>query len=551
MRYRQSIVFKIIAATCTIVLVLMILSGYSVSYIEKKMINVLIKEYESTINHQIEKRKEELVDELKKNTEFHAKILSHVSALHLFNFSSQDLYPTLDAYMQYPEIVAIKFYDLYGKPFAAAWKDTKINIADKFPDGLKLDESLSIKKDCLFDGQPSGNFIMYYSESMYMSKIREAKKKAANELEYFRGYANSEFFKASVTQIFTAVFIIGVMVLSIIVLIRLLIFKPIDKVAKTTNRLASFDLTCKMDYTKKDEIGQLAGAINSMLESLRDIIFTLSNMAKELNTSASQISDSISNQASVSNQQSSSVSEISSTMEEFSATLSNIAENSNSVFEIADNTLKNTKEGVHSVESLMSKMNRINEDTQRHIKEIMDLRKKASEITKVMEIIGDIASQTKLIAFNASIEASSAGDTGKRFGVVASEIRRLADSVTESTNLIETKITEIQEATNHMAIASEQNNKSISETMEPFSRLVKLFDDILAGGQSTTDSVKQISLSTHQQKIAIEQIVVGLRDIEKGSKETSFSINNIKSITEKLSTLSSNLKTNMEKFVLN
>ena len=73
-----------------------------------------------------------------------------------------------------------------------------------------------------------------------------------------------------------------------------------------------------------------------------------------------------------------------------------------------------------------------------------------------MEIINTVGDQTKLIAFNAALEASSAGEAGKRFSVVASEIRRLADSVTDSTSEIESKISEIQDSISRLVITSEK-----------------------------------------------------------------------------------------------
>jgi len=79
-----------------------------------------------------------------------------------------------------------------------------------------------------------------------------------------------------------------------------------------------------------------------------------------------------------------------------------------------------------------------------------------------MGIINDIADQTKMIAFNAAIEAASSGEAGKRFGVVAVEIRRLADNVMESTGEIENKIEEIQKSINRLVVASESGSKVIT-----------------------------------------------------------------------------------------
>jgi methyl-accepting chemotaxis protein len=167
-----------------------------------------------------------------------------------------------------------------------------------------------------------------------------------------------------------------------------------------------------------------------------------------------------------------------------------------------------------------------------------------------MAIINQIADQTKLLAFNAALEASSAGEAGKRFGVVASEIRRLADSVMESTEEIEGKINEIQNAVNHLVIASEKGTKKIQEGMVSSSQTSKSLQEILEDAQSTTDAVKEISLSTQQQSTASEQVLTALREIVEGARQNSDSIDQISGISKDLAGLSGNLKTLVEKFKL-
>jgi len=211
------------------------------------------------------------------------------------------------------------------------------------------------------------------------------------------------------------------------------------------------------------------------------------------------------------------------------------------VVEISDSVLKNCFEGVTSVEQFMDQLNIINSDNQNSVEEIIELRNKTSEITKVMGIINNIADQTKLIAFNAAIEASSAGESGKRFGVVASEIRRLADGVMDSTDEIENKIVQIQQNANRLVVASETSKKGIQEGMESFALTVGLLNEILAGAQETTNAAKQISLSTQQQKNATDQVVEALKDMNKGSRQASTSIGDIGDIAASMKDLSGSL----------
>lgn len=328
------------------------------------------------------------------------------------------------------------------------------------------------------------------------------------------------------------------------------IINPLKKAVFASNRLAEGDLTVDIEVKRQDETGQLLTAMQNMVNNLKKILRKVSDLTVNVSSSVLEISSAIEQQAAIATEQSASVTEISSTMEELSASSTQIAENSESVVKIAAESLHETKNGTAAVERVVMQMDEIRKDNQESINEIVKLGKKSKEIGKVMEIINNIADQTKLIAFNAALEASSAGEAGKRFGVVASEIRRLADNVMESTGDIENKINEIQEAVNHLVIASEKGSKKIEHGMESSYQTVDILKDILAGAQSTSDAAKQISLSTQQQKTASEQVVISLKDITMGAEQTADGARQTLSITEDLTALSTTLIGLVEKFKL-
>ncbi|MFZ2197291.1 MAG: methyl-accepting chemotaxis protein [Thermodesulfovibrionales bacterium] len=325
--------------------------------------------------------------------------------------------------------------------------------------------------------------------------------------------------------------------------------RPLALVTTTIKNFTD-DLTVRIPVTSKNEIGELANGFNNNIEKLHVIINNVSRATLDIQQSVKDITEAVSAQAAISSQQSAAVAEITSTAEELSASSSLIAEHSRSVVDIASRTWENTKKGGEAIESVIVKMNEIDNNNQKSINEIIELGKKTKEISKIMDIINNIADQTKLIAFNAALEASSAGEAGKRFGVVAVEIRRLADSVMESTGEIESKINEIKEATNRLVIASEKGSKGIHEGIEYTNQTADLLIDVVNAAQSTTDAAKQISLSTQQQKTASSQVVAALRDIVTGTNQTTKSINRIESISKGLMDLSLTLKELTECFMI-
>ncbi|MDA8412536.1 MAG: methyl-accepting chemotaxis protein [Desulfobacteraceae bacterium] len=305
-----------------------------------------------------------------------------------------------------------------------------------------------------------------------------------------------------------------------------------------SHRVAEGDLTVEVPVHSQDELGEMARVCNTMTGNLRQIVVTLSDVTGRVHACAGKLSDSVEQQSGFSSQLSSSVVEISSTMEEFTSTASQIAQHSQSVVERADKTLEDTKLGAAEVENLSFKVNDISQNIQTNLTEIVELGRKSKEINKVMEIINNIANQTKLIAFNAALEAASAGEAGKRFGVVAVEIRRLADSVVESTSEIEGKITEILDSVNRLVMSSEKSFQLIQEGQEYASHTVSMLIESVDGVEETTDAARQISLSTQQQQIASSQVVLALKDIEQGVRHATDSIHNTNSVTDELLELS-------------
>ncbi|MBI5846995.1 MAG: hypothetical protein HZB31_03460 [Nitrospirae bacterium] len=272
-----------------------------------------------------------------------------------------------------------------------------------------------------------------------------------------------------------------------------------------------------------------------------DNIEKASDVVKNMESCAGMLSITVEQYAAISSDESASIAEITSTTEELSASSTQIAEHAKAVVDIAQRTWEDTKKGATAIESMMMKMAEIHGDSQKSAEEILALGKKSREITKVMEIINSIADNTKLLAFNAALEASSAGEAGKRFGVVAAEIRRLADSVTESTGEIEGKINEIQEAVNNLAVASEKSSRGIEQGMDFSSQTATLLSDIVEAAHTTMDSAKQISLSTQQQKTANSQVVIALREIMQGASTTSASVESLSTISFQLASLSESL----------
>lgn len=325
---------------------------------------------------------------------------------------------------------------------------------------------------------------------------------------------------------------------------------------------SSLDLSQRLKTSDQAELGDLAIQTNSLLERIEIAISGVLGSSKRLTTTANHLAQTAGlvgrntnkqqevsqSMAAAVEQMSSSVAEITSTMEELSASSTQIADHSQSVVDVANLTLDSSKKGANAMQHLQSRMGDIHQDSAINLQEIIQLGSKSKEISKVMDLINTLADQTKLIAFNAALEASSAGESGKRFSVVASEIRRLADSVTDSTHEIEDRIQEIQDSISRLVITSEKSASSIQLGMQVSSETAEDLNALVQAASKTSNAAQQISLSTKQQKTASSQVVIALHDIANASSHNADSVRGITEVSEDMIEMSKQLNELVHEF---
>ncbi|UYG00363.1 MULTISPECIES: methyl-accepting chemotaxis protein [unclassified Halomonas] len=346
--------------------------------------------------------------------------------------------------------------------------------------------------------------------------------------------------------------------------VRLL--RPLTRFQRQLKEITlSLDLTRRVETDDRAELGDLADQTNELLERLARAMTAVSSNALALNSVADRLAQTAGlsgvkhgdmgveadqTMAAAVEQMASSVAEITSTMEELSTSSTQIADHSGSVVDVANQTLERSRKGARAMELLQSKMQEISSDSEQSLAEIVALGAKSKQISKVMELINTLAAQTKLIAFNAALEASSAGDSGRRFSVVANEIRRLADSVTDSTQEIEVHTEEIQHAISRLVVASEKGAASIEQGVDVSQTTAQDLDAVLKAASQTSNAAQQISLSTQQQKTASSQVVTALRDIDTASARNAQSVRHITDISQEMIRMSAELNELVQEFRL-
>lgn len=272
----------------------------------------------------------------------------------------------------------------------------------------------------------------------------------------------------------------------------------------------------------------VSGTVDDMQREVLNLfqkVDSLLDQAISVNTDiralTAQILAATEQQASGATEQAAAISETSATLEELAQTSRQIAENSAAVVTAAESTLATVEDSMRSVVDTAEGIEEIRVSTQQVSDRILVLGERSQEIGRVLVIIDDIAEQTKILALNAAIEAARAGEAGKGFAVVAEEIRKLADSVTDSTQEIGRVVHEIQTSSSQLVMSTERTAHKVDEGKMLAQRTAECLDRIVTKVEGTTDAAKQISIATQQQRTASDQVVLSMREVAQVSQQAA------------------------------
>jgi methyl-accepting chemotaxis protein len=351
----------------------------------------------------------------------------------------------------------------------------------------------------------------------------------------------------------TTALLTGAVILCAILMVFALgrtVTRPLHELVGAAQRVARGDLTIEIDHARRDEMGQLARAFNQMVRSLRTLIKHIQDGVIQVSTVSTDIEGLAEKQTAGSIEQAVSVEEITSSLEELAAAAAGIAERSESVVVIAEETVSAATGGQHTVSAALEGMDRIRETVQNISRTTMRLGDRSKKIGAVLDIIQEIASETHLLAVNAAIESAAAGEHGRRFAVVAAEVRRLAERSRESAEEIAALVTEIEAAISASIMVAEQGTKEVEIGAELARGVERALQEIVAMIEKTTLTAKEISLATQQQRAASDQVVAVIRGIADNARDAAQSMKQASNLVTQLTTLATGFKEEASRFAL-
>ena len=296
--------------------------------------------------------------------------------------------------------------------------------------------------------------------------------------------------------------------------------KSISQFLTVISQVARGDLRLRAKGSN-DALGNVAGALNSMLDNFTQVLERASRAASDVSTSASQILVAAEEMAMGATQQDQEITNTSSAVEELTVSMKQVSNNAEASAEAARRALEAAEQGNRSVSDTLEGMQRIRASVQVTAKRIKSLGDRSLEISEIINVINDITEQTNLLALNAAIEAARAGDAGRGFAVVADEVRKLAEHSRSATKDIAALIKAIQVETSEAVVVMEEGTKEVEVGTRLADQAGKALEAISTVVRQSAELVQEISLASKQQVRGTEGVATAMQIISNITRQTS------------------------------
>jgi len=313
--------------------------------------------------------------------------------------------------------------------------------------------------------------------------------------------------------------------------------------------LADGDLTVEATVTE-DITGTIADSFNFAIEELRKLVATVNETAIMVDSAAKQTESTATHMAKATHNQGREINAATESIVSMAASIEEVSGNAERSSDVARHSVEVAHKGGEAVRRTIDGMNAIRETIQETSKRIKRLGESSQEIGNIVELINDIAEQTNILALNASIQASMAGEAGRGFAVVADEVQRLAERSTNATKQIEVLVRTIQADTNEAVVSMERSTTDVVGGALLAENAGAALDEIEQVSNQIASLVQNISSSARQQAGSAADVTRRTTRLREISEQTGKATTATAAAIAKLSELASQLRKTVAGFTL-
>ena len=326
--------------------------------------------------------------------------------------------------------------------------------------------------------------------------------------------------------------------------------RPIREAASVAERVASGDLTARVEATATGETGQLLGAIQTMTDYLRSLIGRIQRSSVTLMSTATEIAATSRQQDRVVNDYGASTNQAVAAVRQISSTSQELLRTMNDVYSVASHTAEMASSGQESLGGMDRTMRQLAESTGSIGSKLSVISERAGNINMVVTTITRVADQTNLLSINAAIEAEKAGEYGLGFLVVAREIRRLADQTAVATLDIERMVKEMQYSVSAGVMEMDKFSEQVRQGVDEVGHVSGQLGQIIQAVQALTGRFEEVNEGMRAQSQGADQIREAMVRLSEGANQTALSLREFNRANEHLRDAVGGLKEEVSRFTL-
>lgn len=294
--------------------------------------------------------------------------------------------------------------------------------------------------------------------------------------------------------------------------------------------VSCMEKTQELPWSIQNAFEGAADAINALAQQIQNSSIEVASAANSVNQIASEL-------ASGSSEQAASVVEITAAMEELARTAAQIADNASTQADLTARAEESGNVGSEAVDEAVQGVDEVKKRITGIATRADTLGTRSKEIYRVLDLITDIAQETHILSLNAAIEAAAAGDHGRRFSVVAEEVRRLAQRSQESVDSVRNLLDEFTGSIRATVVATEEGSKEAARVLERTRAAASAIDELRSASGDTARVAREISLATQQQNAASDQVVLTLKEVSQVVQRMADSLKEFSSTADQLNDL--------------
>jgi len=326
------------------------------------------------------------------------------------------------------------------------------------------------------------------------------------------------------------------------------VITSVRRLREGSGRLAAGDLTARIELDTRDELRQVAASFNEMAAAMRGLIGSIRDNSDHVADSARSLVTA-SGQIHVATQcQSDAASSMAAAVEQMTVGIEHIARNAGEADSLAHRSGELSRQGGEIVAAVVEEIRQIAASVSESAHTVAELGERSGQISAIVQVIGDIAAQTNLLALNAAIEAARAGEQGRGFAVVADEVRKLAERTAQSTREIGEMVAAIQQGTSGAVQGMEQGVTRVNEGVVRAQRAGEAMHGIREAANQVQGTVAEISHALREQSAASAEIAQKVSMIAQMAEENGSAVGSNHQTASRLSDLAGTLLDNVSRF---